>query len=97
MKPMTRPTATDRVRMFRIAHCVFESNVLPPIMPPIFTVRVLAAKHAYRRVEALVLLSKVDWPPAPPPGTAATGGILVAISSVDRGLQPPAEARFYST
>jgi hypothetical protein len=61
-----------------IASHAFERYVLPPIMPPIFTARVLAAKHGYMElVKARILLSKVDWPPAPPPGTAATGGILV--------------------
>jgi hypothetical protein len=44
----------------------------------------LAAKHAYMdMVEARVLLSRVDWPPAPPPGTAATGGILVVCVECD--------------
>jgi hypothetical protein len=79
MKPMTRPTAVDRVRKkVPTASHAFKIYSLPPIMPPIFTARVLAAKHAYMDlVEARILLSRVDWPPAPPPGTAATGGILV--------------------
>jgi hypothetical protein len=56
----------------------FEKYVLPPIMPPIFTAQLLATKHAYMDlVGARVLLSRVDWPPAPP-ALAATGGILVA-------------------